>query len=121
MTNNHLMFSMAYSRLPVANSVIAQSWCNLKAMSADHRLFSLLDDHDVFPYDPSLRIPPLQNPLPLSSSSRPSPLEPNARINEASHGTATKLISRREALAEAKSIGESEASNTKALPKVVLT
>lgn len=51
---------------------------------------------------PSLRIAPLQDPFPTlsSSSTRPSPLEPNARVNI--NDDANKLTGRRKALAQAK-------------------
>ena len=77
-------------------------------MSTDPKLFSLLDEFDDFPYNPSLRIPPLQDPLPFIPASRPSPLEPNARVNDGTHNATAKLTSRRKALAEAKLIGENE-------------
>ena len=57
---------------------------------------------------PSLRIPPLQDPLPPLSiiSRRPSPLEPNARVNIDSE--ANKLSGRQRALAQAKPLGAPE-------------
>ena len=58
----------------------------------------------------SLRIPPLQDPFPFPTitDKRPSPLEPNARtVNNIENETA-KLTRRGKALAEAKSIGDSE-------------
>lgn len=57
---------------------------------------------------PSLRIPPLQDPFPSLSiiSRRPSPLEPNARVNIDSE--ANKLTSRQRALAQAKPLGPPE-------------
>lgn len=52
---------------------------------------------------PSLRIPPLQDPLPApSTSTRPPPLEPNALVNI--DNDANKLTGRRKALAQAKSL-----------------
>ncbi|MCJ1393874.1 hypothetical protein MMC18_006750 [Xylographa bjoerkii] len=77
-------------------------------MSTDPRLFSLLDEFDDFSYSPSFRIPPLQDPLPFIPASRPSPLEPNARVNDGTHNATAKLTSRRKALAEAKLIGEND-------------
>ncbi|MCJ1435709.1 hypothetical protein MMC27_005084 [Xylographa pallens] len=77
-------------------------------MSTDPRLFSLLDEFDDTSYSPSFRIPPLQDPLPYTPTSRPSPLEPNARVNDNTHNTTAKLTSRRKALAEAKLIGEND-------------
>ena len=59
---------------------------------------------------PSLRIPPLQDPFPQRSiiSRRPSPLEPNARVNIDSE--ANKLTGRQRALAQAKPLGAPEHS-----------
>lgn len=56
---------------------------------------------DLFDIPSSLRIPPLQIPLPTASSTsqRPSPLEPDARLNMDSE--ATRLTSRQKALAQA--------------------
>ncbi|KAL8863488.1 MAG: hypothetical protein Q9178_000169 [Gyalolechia marmorata] len=58
----------------------------------------------------SLRIPPLQDPFPFPTitDKRPSPLEPNARTNSNIDKEAAKLTGRGKALAEAKSIGETE-------------
>ncbi|KAL8655101.1 MAG: hypothetical protein Q9226_003177 [Calogaya cf. arnoldii] len=58
----------------------------------------------------SLRIPPLQDPFPFPTitDQRPSPLEPNARTNSNIDKEAAKLTGRGKALAEAKSIGETE-------------
>ncbi|MCJ1404203.1 hypothetical protein MMC11_007428 [Xylographa trunciseda] len=81
-------------------------------MSTDPRLFSLLEEFEDFSYSPSLRIPPLQDPLPFIPASRPSPLEPNARINDGTHNATAKLTSRRKALAEAKLIGENDTGAT---------
>jgi hypothetical protein len=81
-------------------------------MSNDSKLFPLLDEFDDFPYNPSLRIPPLQDPQPFTGSSRPSPLEPNARVDDATHNATAKLTSRRKALAGAKLIGESDLTPT---------
>ena len=78
------------------------------AMAVEQRHLSFLDDYDDFPYDPLLRIPPLQDPIPSSASRRPSPLEPNARVNAGIHNATAKLTSRREALRDAKPIGESD-------------
>ena len=66
----------------------------------------MLDDiFDDFQIRPSLRIAPLQDPLPPLSITprRPSPLEPNARVNVNSE--ARKLTSRQRALAQAKPLG----------------
>lgn len=73
-------------------------------------LDSLFDD---FPLHPSLRIPPLQDPLPDLSvqSVRPSPLEPNARLTGSIGNETAKLTGRRKALAEAKHIGDPAGSN----------
>ncbi|MCJ1385705.1 hypothetical protein MMC17_008828 [Xylographa soralifera] len=77
-------------------------------MSTDPRPFSLVDEFDDSPYSSSFRIPPLQDPLPFIPTSRPSPLEPNARVNDSTHNATAKLTSRRKALAEAKLIGEND-------------
>ena len=68
---------------------------------------------DDFPLYPLLRIPPLQDPLPVSftASDRPSPLEPNARVNTNIVHEAVKLTGRRKALAEAKPIGAPESND----------
>ena len=79
-------------------------------MSNDTRIFSSFDDFEDFQFDPSLRIPPLQEPIPWIPSGRPSPLEPNARVNDGAHSATAKLTSRSKALAEAKPIGEDETS-----------
>lgn len=66
-----------------------------------------LDDflYDI-PTRPSLRIAPLQDPLPAPpiASIRPSPLEPNAQVNI--DNEANKLDGRRKALAQAKSLDD---------------
>ena len=74
-------------------------------MSAENRFLSL-DEQELSPYDQSLRIPPLQEPLPIITASRPLALEPNARIDERAHNTASKLDVRRETLANANRNGE---------------
>lgn len=63
------------------------------------------DIFDDFQPRLSLRIPPLQDPFPALSiiSRRPSPLEPNARVNIDSE--ANKLTGRQRALAQAKHLG----------------
>lgn len=68
------------------------------------------DFFDDFQTRPSLRIPPLQDPFPQLSiiSRRPSPLEPNARVNIDSE--ANKLTGRQRALAQAKPLGAPEHS-----------
>jgi len=69
---------------------------------------------DDFPLSySSLRIPPLQDPFPdlSAQSTRLSPLEPNARVDDNIDNGTSKLTSRRKALAEAKSIGDLTASN----------
>ena len=69
------------------------------------------DIFDDFQIRPSLRIPPLQDPYPPLSivSRRPSPLEPNARVNIDSE--ANKLTGRQRALAQAKPLGALEYSD----------
>lgn len=66
------------------------------------------DIFDDFQIRPSLRIPPLQDPFPQLSiiPRRPSPLEPNARVNIDSE--ANKLTGRQRALAQAKPLGAPE-------------
>ena len=66
------------------------------------------DIFDDFQPRLSLRIPPLQDPFPPFSiiSRRPSPLEPNARVNIDSE--ANKLTGRQRALAQAKPLGAPE-------------
>ena len=73
-------------------------------------LESILDD---LPLYSALRIAPLQDPFPdLSAhSDRPSPLEPNARVDDTIDDGTAKLSGRRKALAEAKPIGEPTGSN----------
>lgn len=68
------------------------------------------DIFDDFQAHPSLRIPPLQDPFPPLSviTRRPSPLEPNARVNIDSE--ANKLTGRQRALAQAKLLGAPEHS-----------
>lgn len=77
------------------------------------------DMFDEFPLHHSLRIPPLIDPLPFTSatSARPSPLEPNARINANIDNETAKLTGRRKALAEAKSIGDGDSSDLRTLRK----
>ncbi|KAM0804949.1 hypothetical protein BDR22DRAFT_885042 [Usnea florida] len=69
------------------------------------------DIFDDFQTRPSLRIPPLQDLYPPLSivSRRPSPLEPNARVNIDSE--ANKLTGRQRALAQAKPLGAPEHSD----------
>jgi hypothetical protein len=75
---------------------------------------AMFDDiFDDFPLYPSLRIPPLQDPFPApcTASVRPSPLEPNARVNANIANEAAKLTGRRKALAEAKPIGAPDSND----------
>ncbi len=67
---------------------------------------------DDFPLYPSLRIPPLQDPLqaPSTASDRPSPLEPNPRVKTNIVSETAKLTGRRKALAEAEPIGAPESN-----------
>jgi hypothetical protein len=81
---------------------------------------AMFDDmFDEFPLHHSLRIPPLLDPLPFLSAplDRPSPLEPNARVNANIDNETAKLTGRRKALAEAKSLGDSEAGDLRPLQK----
>ena len=75
------------------------------AMPPEPRLAALLDDPltrlEDFPQHPSLRIPPLQDPKPPQASTRPLPLEPNARTDKHTHTGTVKLCGRMKALAEA--------------------
>jgi hypothetical protein len=81
---------------------------------------AMFDDmFDEFPLHHSLRIPPLIDPLPFLSASldRPSPLEPNARVNANIDNETAKLTGRRKALAEAKALGDTESSDLRPLQK----
>jgi len=88
------------------------------AMPSEPRLAALLDDPltrlDDFPDHPTLRIPPLQDPKPPQTSRRPLPLEPNARIDKATHTGTMKLGGRIKALAEALPIHDDGLGMTKA-------
>lgn len=70
---------------------------------------------------PSLRIPPLHIPLqgPSTTSARPPPLEPNARINI--DNEANKLTGRRKALAQAKPLDAPEPNDWEAQMVAKLT
>lgn len=74
-------------------------------MSSEPRLAALLDDPltrlEDLPQHPSLRIPPLQDPKPPQTASRPRPLEPNARTDKNAHTGTINLCGRVKALAEA--------------------
>ncbi|KAI9875933.1 MAG: hypothetical protein M1830_007722 [Pleopsidium flavum] len=74
-------------------------------MASEPRLAALLDDPltrlEDIPQHPSLRIPPLQDPKPPQTASRPLPLEPNARTDKNAHSGKIKLCGRIKALAEA--------------------
>lgn len=75
---------------------------------------ALFDDmFDDIPLHHSLRIPPLIDPLPFlpASLDRPSPLEPNARVNANIDNETAKLTGRRKALAEAKPLGDAESND----------
>lgn len=77
---------------------------------------------DDFLYDiPSLRIPPLQDPIPPPStdSERPPPLEPNALVNIDSE--ANKLTGRRKALAQAKPLDAPESQEWDTLTSAKIT
>ena len=81
-------------------------------------LDSLLDDYPLYP---SLRIPPLQDPFPdfSAQSARPSPLEPNARVDDNIDDGTAKLSGRRKALAEAKPIGEpTDSTNLRPIQRI---
>ena len=80
--------------------------------SRDQRSSGLLEDFEDFPFDPYVRIAPLQDPTPMINAARPPPLEPNARVNPSSTITNVNLKTRLKALAEALPIGEPEADNT---------
>ena len=75
------------------------------------------DIFDDIPLHHSLRIPPLIDPLPFLSASldRPSPLEPNARVNAHIDNETAKLTGRRKALAEAKPLGDAESGDLRPL------
>ena len=74
---------------------------------------------DEFPPHSSLRIPPLLDPLPYLSATtdRPSPLEPNARVNVNIDNETAKLTGRQKALAEAKPLGASGPNDLQPLQK----
>jgi len=76
----------------------------------------MIDDFLFDATRPSLRIAPLQDPFPTlsSSSTRPSPLEPNAHVNI--DDDANKLTGRRKALAQAKALDALEPNDWDALP-----
>ena len=81
---------------------------------------AMFDDiFDEFPLPPSLRIPPLLDPLPYLSATidRPSPLEPNARVNANIDNETAKLTGRRKALAEAKPLADSGSNDLRPLQK----
>lgn len=81
---------------------------------------AMFDDiFDEFPLHPSLRIPPLLDPLPFLSATldRPSPLEPNARVNANIDNETAKLTGRRKALAEAQPLGDSGSNDLRPLQK----
>lgn len=78
----------------------------------------MFDDlFDEIPLHHALRIPPLIDPLPFlpASLDRPSPLEPNARVNTHIDNETAKLTGRRKALAEAKPLGDTESSDLRPL------
>ena len=77
-------------------------------MSRESRPPVFFDELEDLPFDPSLRIPPLQDPNPSLASRRPPTLEPNARLNAPLSSTNMKLTTRIAALAEALPIGELE-------------
>ena len=79
---------------------------------------ALFDDmFDEIPLHHSLRIAPLIDPLPFLPAllDRPSPLEPNARVNANIDNETAKLTGRRKALAEAKPLGDAESSDLRPL------
>lgn len=81
---------------------------------------AMFDDiFDEFPLHPSLRIPPLLDPLPFlpTTLDRPLPLEPNARVNTNIDNETAKLTGRRKALAEAKPLGDSGSNDLRPLQK----
>ena len=77
------------------------------------------DIFDDFPLHHSLRIPPLIDPLPFISATgdRPSPLEPNARVNANIDSETAKLTGRRKALAEAKPLGDGDSNDLRPMRK----
>lgn len=81
-------------------------------MSREQRSSGLVEDFEDFPFDPYVRIAPLQDPIPMANAARPPPLEPNARVTPNSSITNVNLKTRLKALAEALPIGEPEADNT---------
>ena len=74
-------------------------------MASQTRLVSAMDPADRLPFDPTIRIPPIQDPSPLQviSSHRPSPLEPSAA--DGNRSSSVRLNSRAKALASAQPLG----------------
>ncbi|KAI9776036.1 MAG: hypothetical protein M1839_000638 [Geoglossum umbratile] len=65
-------------------------------MAAEPRLTAFLDDplnHFRISQHPSLQLPPLQEPIPSLSASRPLPLEPSASANRDAHASAAPQYS----------------------------
>ena len=79
-------------------------------MPLDTRAFLGLEDSEEWPFDHALKIPPLQHPLPLLASRRPSPLEPVARVENGAHNPAARLNTRAKALVDAKQTRSDETS-----------
>lgn len=90
-------------------------------MPRETRPFLGLGDSEEYPFHPALRIPPLQHPIPLLPSRRPSPLEPNARIDNGAHHPSAKLNTRAKALADAKLIGDEDFLKSSLTPGQTIT
>ena len=63
---------------------------------------------DDLPLDHAFKIPPLQNPITLLASRRPSPLEPNAGVHSGSHRPTARLDTHAKALTDVKPAGDDE-------------
>jgi hypothetical protein len=80
-------------------------------MSFPSRPFPGFDELEEYPLGTTFRIPPIQHPITLVASRRPSPLEPNARSNDGVHHSKAKLNTRSKTLSEPKT-GEDDSHNS---------
>ena len=77
-------------------------------MPPGKRSFGGFEDLDERAFDPALKIPPLQYPIPLLISRRPSPLEPDARVDDGAHRPTNRLDSRSKGPVDSKKIGDED-------------